>query len=231
MGSNDEEEYDGVWGLKRSQALYFHSSPVHSRPIHAVLRHSTINNTCSRYNVVKQPARRYTNIWISRIQVTGKAHPMTFTSRHRRKNPTHSQRGIRRSLVVSSTLRPLYSREEPGTNCRGDWVGLGADLDGTKKISHHRLRSPDRLASSESLYDCVIPAATIPNDTTLNKTRLESHKYFLALHDSGSSTTALETQVSAAVLLLARFPVRWWVAYSWNPLEYAHAWKYSNRKN
>ena len=109
IGSNDEEEYDSVWGLKRSQALYSHSSPAHSRPIHAVLRHSTMNNICSRYNVVKQPARRYTNIWISRIQVTGKAHPMTFTSRHRRKNPTHSQPGTRRRSATQEIPLILWN--------------------------------------------------------------------------------------------------------------------------
>jgi hypothetical protein len=64
--------------------------------------------------------------------------------------PTHSQPGTGRRWVVITTLRPLYPspRERPGTHCTGGWVGLGAG-----KSHPTGIRSPDRLAYSESLYD------------------------------------------------------------------------------
>jgi hypothetical protein len=37
--------------------------------------------------------------------------------------------GARRGLVGSTTPRPLYSRERPGTHCTGSWVGPRAGLD------------------------------------------------------------------------------------------------------
>ena len=49
--------------------------------------------------------------------------------------PTHSQPGNRRRWVISMTLRPLYPREEPGTHCRGGWVGLGAGLGGMENLT------------------------------------------------------------------------------------------------
>ena len=35
--------------------------------------------------------------------------------------------------VVSTTPRPLYPRERPGTHCTGGWVGLRAGLEGCGK--------------------------------------------------------------------------------------------------
>jgi hypothetical protein len=35
--------------------------------------------------------------------------------------------------VVSTTARPLYPRERPGTHCRGGWVGPRAGLDVCEK--------------------------------------------------------------------------------------------------
>jgi len=45
-----------------------------------------------------------------------------------------AQRG-RRMWVVSTTLRPLYPRKRPGTQCTGGWVGLGAGLDGKEILA------------------------------------------------------------------------------------------------
>jgi hypothetical protein len=44
----------------------------------------------------------------------------------------------RRGWVVSTTPRPLYPRETPGTHCTGGWVGLRAGLDVCEKSLHHR---------------------------------------------------------------------------------------------
>jgi hypothetical protein len=41
----------------------------------------------------------------------------------------------RRGWVVSTTPRPLYLRERPGTHCTGGWVGPRAGLDVCEKIS------------------------------------------------------------------------------------------------
>jgi hypothetical protein len=43
--------------------------------------------------------------------------------------------GARRGWVASTTPRPLYPRERPGTHCTGGWVGPRAGLDVCKKIS------------------------------------------------------------------------------------------------
>ena len=54
--------------------------------------------------------------------------------------------------VVSTTPRPLYPQERPGTHCIGDGVGSRAGLDGCGKSLPTEIRSPDRPARSESLY-------------------------------------------------------------------------------
>jgi hypothetical protein len=46
--------------------------------------------------------------------------------------------GTRRGWVVSTTPRPLYSRERPGTNCTGGWVGPRAGLDVCEKSRPHQ---------------------------------------------------------------------------------------------
>jgi hypothetical protein len=48
--------------------------------------------------------------------------------------------GARRGWVVSTTARPLYPLERPGTHCTGGWVGLRAGLD-VFKISLHNIKS------------------------------------------------------------------------------------------
>jgi hypothetical protein len=46
--------------------------------------------------------------------------------------------GTRRGWVVSTTPRPLYLRNKPGTHCTGSWVGPRAGLDGCEKSRPHR---------------------------------------------------------------------------------------------
>ena len=55
--------------------------------------------------------------------------------------------------VVKATLRPLYTRERPGTHCARGWVGPRAGLDRCGKSRPPTgIRSPDRLARSQTLY-------------------------------------------------------------------------------
>jgi hypothetical protein len=46
--------------------------------------------------------------------------------------------GTRRRWVASTTPRPLYPRERPGTHCIGDWVGPRAGLDWCEKSRPYR---------------------------------------------------------------------------------------------
>jgi hypothetical protein len=46
--------------------------------------------------------------------------------------------GARRGWVVSTTSRPLYPRERPGTHCTGGWVGPRAGLDVSEKSRPQR---------------------------------------------------------------------------------------------
>jgi hypothetical protein len=46
--------------------------------------------------------------------------------------------GARRGWVVSTTPRPLYPRERPGTHCTGGWVGPRACMDVCEKSHPHR---------------------------------------------------------------------------------------------
>jgi hypothetical protein len=46
--------------------------------------------------------------------------------------------GARRGWVVSTTPRPLYPWERPGTICTGGWVGPRAGLDRCGKSRPHR---------------------------------------------------------------------------------------------
>jgi hypothetical protein len=60
--------------------------------------------------------------------------------------PTNSPLRTRRTWLVSTTSRPLYRRDRPGTHCTGGWAGLGAGLQGTKYLAPTGIRSPDRPA-------------------------------------------------------------------------------------
>jgi hypothetical protein len=59
--------------------------------------------------------------------------------------------------VVSTTPRPLYPRERPGTHCTGGWVGPRAGLDVCEKSLPTGIRSPDHPARSQSLYRLSYP--------------------------------------------------------------------------
>jgi hypothetical protein len=60
--------------------------------------------------------------------------------------------------VVSTTPRPLYLRERPGTHCNGGWVGPRAGLDVYENSRPTGIRSPDCPARSQSLYRLSYPA-------------------------------------------------------------------------
>ena len=65
---------------------------------------------------------------------------------------------LRWGWVVSTTPRPLYPREGPGTHCTGGWMGPRVRLDGCGKSHPHTgIRSPDRPARSESLNRLSYP--------------------------------------------------------------------------
>jgi len=59
--------------------------------------------------------------------------------------------------MVNATPRPLYSRERPGTHCTGGLVDPRAGWTGVEYLACKEIRSPDRLARSESLYRLSYP--------------------------------------------------------------------------
>jgi hypothetical protein len=61
--------------------------------------------------------------------------------------------GARRGWVVSTTPRPFYPRERPGTHCIGGPVWTYA-----KNLAPTGIRSPDRPARGQSLYRLSYPA-------------------------------------------------------------------------
>jgi hypothetical protein len=71
--------------------------------------------------------------------------------------------------VVKPTPRTLYPRERHGNHCIGGWVGPRAGLDGDEKSRPPTgIRSPDRLARSESLYRLSSPGPCTVWVTTKN---------------------------------------------------------------
>jgi len=67
--------------------------------------------------------------------------------------------GTRRGWGVSVTPRPLFTPPEgPGTHCTDGWVGPRAGLDRCGKSRLPGIRSPDRPARSQSLYQLSYPA-------------------------------------------------------------------------
>ena len=73
-----------------------------------------------------------------------------------------AQRALRWWWVVSTTPRPLYPRERPGTHCIGGWVGSRAGLDGYGKSRPSPGFDPRTVQPVASRYtDCAIPAHTI----------------------------------------------------------------------
>jgi hypothetical protein len=61
--------------------------------------------------------------------------------------------GARRGWVVSTTPRPLYSWERPGTHYTGGWVGTRAGLDVCEKSRPYR----DSIPGPSSPYPVVTP--------------------------------------------------------------------------
>jgi hypothetical protein len=57
----------------------------------------------------------------------------------------------------STTPRPLYPRERPGTHCRGGWVGPRAGLEVCEKPRPYRDSIPGPSARSQSLYRLGYP--------------------------------------------------------------------------
>ena len=55
------------------------------------------------------------------------------------------------------TFRPFYSHEETGIHCPGGWMILGASLYVTERLASKGIRSPNRPARSESLYQLRYP--------------------------------------------------------------------------
>ena len=47
--------------------------------------------------------------------------------------------------------------KRPGTHCTGDWLGLGACMDGCKNLAPTGIRPSDRPARSETLYRLSYP--------------------------------------------------------------------------
>jgi hypothetical protein len=66
--------------------------------------------------------------------------------------------GARREWVVSTTPRPLYPQERPGTHCTGGWVGSRPVWMCAKNLAPTGIRSLDRPARSQSLYRLSYPA-------------------------------------------------------------------------
>ena len=62
----------------------------------------------------------------------------------------------------------LYSRERPGTHCTGGWLGPRAGLE-SGKSRPTRIRSPDRPARSQSLFQLSYPAHTTTLITVGNR--------------------------------------------------------------
>ena len=105
--------------------------------------------------------------------------------------------------VVSTTPRPLYPRERPGTHYTGGWVGPRARLDGCGKSRPPPTgnRSPDRPAHSESLYRLSYRGRNV----TLGGIVMGEH---LRLFDGDWGFIWLAVSVHAATALLATsFPV------------------------
>jgi hypothetical protein len=65
--------------------------------------------------------------------------------------------------VVSTTPRPLYPRERPGTHCTEGWLGHRA-WTCAKNLAPTGIRSPDSPARSQSLYRLRYPdPSKVPN--------------------------------------------------------------------
>jgi hypothetical protein len=66
--------------------------------------------------------------------------------------------GARRGWLASTTPRPIYPRERPGTQCTGGWVGSRTC---EKNLVPIGIRFPDRPARKQSLYRLSYSDATL----------------------------------------------------------------------
>jgi hypothetical protein len=62
--------------------------------------------------------------------------------------------------VVSTTPRPLYHRERPGTHCTGGWVGPRAGLDVCEKSRPHRDFCFGTIVDRFDLFDLLVVRVT-----------------------------------------------------------------------
>ena len=72
-------------------------------------------------------------------------------------DPTFSQAGARGERVVSTTLRPHYPQGNSSSDSTGDWVDLGAGLNGTENLAPTETRSPGREAGVSPYTDYGYP--------------------------------------------------------------------------
>jgi hypothetical protein len=93
--------------------------------------------------------------------------------------------------VVSATLRQLYLRARPGTQCIGGWVGPCAGLNGCWKSRTHW----DLIPGPSSPYQVAIPTEN-PRPTVSSRTRTFSndvrHRHTLGtfILTAGTASTA-----------------------------------------
>ena len=98
---------------------------------------------------------------------------------------------LRWGWVLSTTPRPLYSRERPGTHCTGAWVGPRAGLNGCgKSRPPPGFDSSVRPARSESLYRLSYPGRW--SDTIAFKTtRWSNHNIGTIMYNHFNQHTSL----------------------------------------
>jgi hypothetical protein len=82
--------------------------------------------------------------------------------------PTYPQPGNTSWQVVSTTIRPLYSRQSPVSVVQ-KLVGVGDGLDGTLYLAIKWIRSPDHPALSKPLYQPPIMTDILGNGPTIFK--------------------------------------------------------------
>jgi hypothetical protein len=101
-----------------------------------------------------QSAESHYTDWASWRNVKGKGTPNTPKGPEGGRGISlHSlDLGARRGWWVSTTLRPLYSRERHGTHCTGGWVGNRAGLDVCEKSRPLPGFHPRTLDPTESHY-------------------------------------------------------------------------------
>jgi hypothetical protein len=71
--------------------------------------------------------------------------------------------------VVSTTPRPLYPRERPGTHCKEGWLGPRAGLDVYEKSRPHRdytkRVNPKNIRTGVAICTAVVVAQTMSSES------------------------------------------------------------------